>query len=85
MKTSNRIHRNGSTKPSKVQPPKEPGIKDGTYTGNEPISLTVFDHLKDKTLAGCDLTAAEWEHIKKSCSASGIGVGTLLIETRIIG
>lgn len=75
MKTPSRIHRNGNTKPALVQPPKEHGIKNGGYVGNEPICLTIFDHVKDEDVAGCDITAAEWAQLKKWCAETEISVG----------
>lgn len=82
MKNTNRVHRNGARKPTTKQAENaEPGIQDGTYSGNCPISLTVFDHDRDAALAGCDLTAKEWADLvalAKSCETS---VGALLKKT----
>ena len=70
-----------STKPAVIQPLKEPGVdKTGTYGGNEPICLTVFDHLKDKHYAGCDITAQEWLNIKEHCAERGISISAFLKE-----
>jgi len=87
---SNRVRSNGATNHNPTQqktaaqrrelkPLAEPGIDgSGFYTGHEPICLTMFDHRDDSTLAGCDITPAEFSALRHKANAAGKPVGYLL-------
>jgi len=62
-----------------VKPLAEPGINEsGSYTGREPICLTIFDHRTESDLAGCDITPAQLSALQRRAKVIGEPVGYLL-------
>jgi hypothetical protein len=83
-KPTNQVRPNRATsaapaqvKISAANPVAEPGIEDGSYTGFQPVCLTIFDHRRDADLAGCDITPAKFEAIKRRAKADGVPISAL--------
>ena len=94
MKNTVRIQRKGAkgtklsqgksrgctTTAAKLQRSKiaEPGIDEGCYGGNGPVNLILFDHRTDETVAGCDLSPAQLEHLQALAKLKGVSIGACL-------
>ena len=86
-----RIRRNGG-KPRRLKqaqikhckghaaPPQrpEPGIKEGLYSGNEPVRLLLYDARKDGFFAGADVPPEKLKALRNKALALGLSFGELL-------
>jgi len=67
-----------STRRARLSAPAEPGIKDGSFSGNEPVSLTLNDQKSDVILAGIDATSEKLQALKTRAKSLGVSASALL-------